>query len=155
MALPPAPPPSGGRKKKSSAARDDGGARPSGGGSSGEKPGRNPIERLIVWGLIGLLLIGGGLVVLGDRSARHGYDTTSRALAEAIAAKNQANVDLKKAEAEAMIVGNPRRTEAQDRDDTIVRLEWKSLIRSYVANYRVSKDGVVLESWTDAAKGPQ
>ena len=98
------------------------------------KKKRSPIERVIVWGLIGILFA----VALWEGFARFGYQLTLDRWQDAIAAAESGDGDgaLKLAEAEDMVIGFPSRSE-QDAEEArkTVTFQWNSLFKR---DYRIA-----------------
>lgn len=140
MALPPAPPP-GGKKRPTSS--DDGPAK--------KKPARNPVERGIVWGVIALLVIGGGIAVISDRGARGDYDATVSKIQSAMRAANEGRTDVRMTEVEGMISGSPTREESEKGGLKSRKMIWTSLVRSYDATIQWDEAGTVTDFFTGKA----
>lgn len=150
MALPPAPRrPGGNRKPARPGAQNDSPPEATG------KKGRNPIERGIVWGLISLLLVGGGIVVAIDRGARRDYDKTVEAIRSAMKNANDGRLrpgapehGVKLTALDGLIAGKPARTEHKSNGITSIKLDWKSVMRSYTATVESDEAGELTEFWT-------
>ncbi len=92
-----------------------------------EKPKRNPTERIIVWGVIGVMII----VASAEAVARYGYTTTLPIL-QARMVEDDAGADARSltlAEADKLIAGYPSRTEESDK----VIYRWKGLVKDHGA----------------------
>lgn len=137
MALPPAPPPGG---KKRPNASDDAPAK--------KKPARNPVERGIVWGVIALLVLGGGMAVISDRGARGHYETTVNNIRNAMRAADEAREEVPLAKLDGMVTGNPAVEETQSGGIKSRKMIWKSLVRSYDATVQWDEVGSLTNFFT-------
>lgn len=98
------------------------------------KKKRSPVERVIVWGLIGVLLV----LALWEGWARFGYSRTLARLQDAIAVAEAAEGDgsLKLAEAEDLVIGFPSRSEGQEQGArNTITYKWNSLFKR---NYQIA-----------------
>ena len=109
------------------------------------KPKRNPVERIIVWGGIGIML----LVVATEGLARFGYSTSLNRIQAAMDAEDDAadSEGLTLEKAESMMLGFPSRSE----EGNTVTYRFKGLIKDFGGiKLLVSNDGVdVLGFQTD------
>lgn len=119
----------------------------------GDKPPRNPIERVIVWGLIGGLLVAVGI----EARAQRGYGMSLDAVQAAFADNEEVQMDL--ADARKLMALSP--AEIKDSDSSGImdfyRFSWFSLFKSgeYEITLRVSKDSSEVVSFaTPAAPEP-
>lgn len=114
-----------------------------------EKPSRNPIERVIVWGLIGGLLVAVGI----EARAQRGYATSLDAVQSAFSDNEEVQIDL--ADARKLMVLSP--AEAKDSDSSGImdfyRFSWFSLFKSgeYEITLKVSKDSSEVVSFATQA----
>ena len=103
-----------------------------------DKPSRNPVERVIVWGLIGLLLV----VVAIEARAQRGYAMSLDAVQSAFADNEEVQLQL----ADARKLMTLSQAEVKDADSSGImdyyRFSWLSLFKSgeYEITLRVSKD---------------
>lgn len=118
-----------------------------------DKPPRNPIERVIVWGLIGGLLVAVGI----EARAQRGYTMSLDAVQAAFSDNEEVQIEL--ADARKLMTLSP--AEIKDADTSglmdYYRFSWFSLFKSgeYEIILRVSKDGSEVISFaTPAAPEP-
>ncbi|MCC7420406.1 MAG: hypothetical protein IT428_09005 [Planctomycetaceae bacterium] len=137
MPLPPAPPP-GGKKRPSSS--DEGPAK--------TKPARNPVERGIVWGVIALLVIAGGMAVISDRGARRHYEASVENIRNAMRTADEARREVPVTELDGLVSGNPTREESEKGGITSRKLIWTSLVRSYDATVQWDETGSLMNFFT-------
>lgn len=109
-----------------------------------EKPKRNPMERLLVWGLIAV----GVIIACTEGTARFGYSMSLDALKARIHEDEGENPNpLKLEEAEGLIVGFPSREEGNER----VTYRFKGLVKEFGAiHLPYDEDSFVLGLETDA-----
>lgn len=113
--------------------------------STPEKPPRNPMERLLVWGLIAAML----LIVATEGTARMGYTMSLNKIAERLEMDDigEESKPLGIEEAETLLVGFPAKTEA----DGKVSFRWKGLIKDFGAiHLSINEEQHVLGYETDA-----
>lgn len=124
-------------------------------GSAKAKPPRSPVERIIVWGGILVLL----LLVAAQARARIGYQMTVDALRERVLLDEGANPQsLLLKDIDQHIVGWPNRTEEKfGKTEHVVTLTWKGLLSTYGVDVRATQDTepVVLELIPHGAPEPQ
>jgi hypothetical protein len=95
---------------------------------TGGKPTRNPVERLVVWGLIAALLIVTGL----EGQARLSYSRTLGNLQGALtAAELQSESTFLIDQVPGLIVGSPAVSHESRRFDQLAHYQWKGLFRQY------------------------
>lgn len=109
-----------------------------------EKVQRNPVERLIVWGGIGLLVI----VVFTEGTARFGYSMTLSRLQERIQEDEGPDAKpLSVEESSTLIVGFPSKTSA----DGMITYRFKGLLKEFGAIHLPYDDeNTILGLVTDA-----
>lgn len=104
-----------------------GGGAASQSGNAGKKP-RSPVERIIVWGAI-IVLLG---VVAVEARARKGYEWTLNALQKQLAKDEGADAEpLLVKDIDKYVVGWPRRTESEEGSYHKITLTWGGLFRSH------------------------
>lgn len=99
-----------------------------------KKKRRSPVERAVVWGLIGILLA----VVLWEGWARFGYSRTLSRWQNALATADRGDGSsaLTLAEAERMVSGSPAKSASERQGPfQVVTYRWKSL---FGRNYAIS-----------------
>ena len=96
---------------------------------------RNPVERAIVWGLIGAMI-----VVIGiEYRARSGYEGTISILREKLAKDGGTAVPM--TEVQTLIGGSPTETEKRrNTTNKFVELKWFSLFKDYRIELMVEMD---------------
>ncbi len=109
-----------------------------------EKPKRNPMERLLVWGLIGVMV----LFVCTEGIAKFGYSITLPRLQERLREDDSDEPNpLTVEEAETLIFGFPSKTV----EDQKVVYRWKGLLKDFGAiHLPYDDDNIVLSLVTDA-----
>lgn len=118
-----------------------------------DKPPRNPVERVIVWGLIGALLVAVGI----EARAQRGYAMSLDAVQAAFADNEEVQIEL--ADARKLMTLSP--AEVQDADSSGImdyyRFSWFSLFKSgeYEITLRVSKDSSEVISFATPAAPEQ
>lgn len=118
-----------------------------------DKPSRNPVERVIVWGLIGALLVAVGI----EARAQQGYAMSLDAVQAAFADTEEVQIDL--ADARKLMTLSPAEVKDSDVSGLMdyYRFSWFSLFKSgkYEITLRVSKDSSEVISFaTSAAPEP-
>ena len=114
-----------------------------------DKPSRNPVERVIVWGLIGALLVTVGI----EARAQQGYANSLDAVQAAFADTEEVQIDL--ADARKLMTLSP--VEVKDADASglmdYYQFSWFSLFKSgeYEITLRVSKDSSEVISFATSA----
>lgn len=110
--------------------------------------GRNPTERILVWGVIGLLLI----VVAIEGSARIGYTLTLNRLSRVLGLDDQLEPQpLHIDDVPALVSGFPSRTVEGGEFGSVVTYRWKGLLKDYGGIHLEYTDdeGLVLGLQTD------
>jgi hypothetical protein len=124
-------------------------------GSAKTKAPRSPVERIIVWGGILVLLV----LVAAQARARMGYQMTVDALRERVMLDEGANPQsLLLKDIDQHIVGWPNRTEEKfGKTEQVVTLTWKGLLSTYGVDVRATQDTepVVLELIPHGAPEPK
>ncbi len=107
---------------------------------------RNPIERTIVWGLIGVLLI--ILAIEGNSWFR--FTRSLSAVQEAIQAADKSDQQLKMDSVEKLISGSPQVTDEQHGISGVKTYQWSGLIkdRSFHVEYGL-RTGVVYQAYPE------
>jgi hypothetical protein len=114
-----------------------------------ERPSRNPIERVIVWGGIGLLLVVVGI----EARAQRGYAMSLDAVQAAFADNEEVQIEL--ADARKLMTLSP--AEVKDANSTGImdyyRFSWFSLFKSgeYEITLKVSNDNSEVISFATSA----
>jgi len=117
-----------------------------------KKP-RSPVEKLFVWGLIGVLLI----VAVIEGQALYGYSQTLAALTEKIeeTENSKDGLDLAASEIDGLLKGFfvTKSEVTKEGADYYIDCQWRSLFKKYLIKVKVSSDqdnAVVLGLKTDA-----
>ena len=96
--------------------------------TSGKKANRSPVERAIVWGMIGVLLVVVGIEAHG----RLGYSSTLNALRAVVKQSEQEAAYLTLSKARESIAGFPSEVVLEPGPfEGTIRLSWFSLLKSY------------------------
>lgn len=123
-------------------------------GKAAKKPSkpRSPVERIIVWGLIGLLVIVLGVEAHGKMS----YDASLSSSQAQIAATENSNDDLTIEAAQKSIRGFAGRTESESSGShgrQSITYRWPSLFKTYIIQLN-SQKGIVYSYETPDAVEP-
>ena len=114
-----------------------------------DKPSRNPVERVIVWGLIGALLVAVGI----EARAQRGYAMSLDAVQAAFADTEEVQIDL--ADARKLMTLSPAEVKDADASGLMdyYQFSWFSLFKSgeYEITLRVSKDSSEVISFATSA----
>ena len=105
---------------------------------------RSPIERAVVWSLIGLLV----LVVAYEAWVRSSFTRSQRVLREAVAGSDQGRVQ-KIEEVERQLSGSPSKSIQTTRMEQTITYQWRSLFRKYIVQVHVGDQNEVLSYETD------
>ncbi len=97
---------------------------------------RNPVERAIVWGLIGLLVV----VMLFEAKQKYAYEPSLTRIKTAFKDDNNANYKL--SEVRQMLSGSIKETEipSQSKINRVLELQWTSLFKDYRVRLLIEKD---------------
>jgi hypothetical protein len=93
---------------------------------------RNPVERAVVWTLIGAMLV----LVAVEASAKFGYDLSRSSLEAAIKTAEDSNTPLLIEQVPALMTGYHRDTTQETEHDGVVTYRWPSLFKQYGLNVR-------------------
>ncbi|MDB4439614.1 hypothetical protein N9153_01680 [Planctomicrobium sp.] len=112
--------------------------------SETEKPKRNPIERLVVWGVI----LVGVFIACTEGAARFGYSMSLNALQDRVHDDEGADANpLTITAAEKLLVGFPEKEEGNER----VTFRFKGLVKEFGAiHLKHDDEGLILGLETDA-----
>jgi hypothetical protein len=117
------------------------------------KPARNPVERIVVWGLIAA-----GVVVIGvEARAKLAYNSTEEKLVKAMEVANEAGTsDFTIDKLPELLVGNPSRVEDESPTyHNVVHLKWNGLLKQYGLHVQYGKSSRLITGYTTDNPPPE